>query len=286
VAGFDLVESLRSRKALVLLALYALGSLGGSAIFVRILVAIRERLEDDLGQRVPMQKLLESPGFARVAGALAGDPEVAKAIASVPPMALFYGWLAMNFVPLLVLFTSADAISGDLASGSARFSLFRTDRFSWATGKLLGQAAMMAVGVLVGAAECWALGLVMLDGMPSVDTAVWLLRISGRSIAYGFAYLGMVLCASQLTRTPIRSGGLALVIMFCASIGGGILRAEPVHARSPALFGALAKLVPNGHYLMLWHPGTVESLTAFAAVVAIGLAFFALGFWRFSTRDA
>ena len=37
VAAFDLLESLRSRKAVVLLALYGLGSIGASAIFIRIL---------------------------------------------------------------------------------------------------------------------------------------------------------------------------------------------------------------------------------------------------------
>jgi ABC-type transport system involved in multi-copper enzyme maturation permease subunit len=286
VAVFDLLESLRSRKAVVLLALYMLGSLGASAIFIRTMETIRERLEDDLGQRVGMQQLMESPGMARVAGALAGDPDVARAVVAIPPMALFYGWLAMNFVPLLVLFTSADAIAGDLQSGAVRFSLFRTDRISWATGKLIGQTSLMAVGVVAGAIACWALGVLWLDGMSAASTAYWLLRISGRTIVYSFAYLGMVMCASQLARTPIRAGGLALLFMFSCSIGGGLLKAEPIAARAPRLFGALSKLFPNGHYLGLWHPGLLASGAAMLGVVSIGLAFFALGFWRFSKRDA
>jgi ABC-type transport system involved in multi-copper enzyme maturation permease subunit len=286
VALFDLLESLRSRKAVVLLALYMLGSLGASAIFIRVLSVIRERLEDDLGQRVDMKQLMESPGMARIAGALAGDAEVAGAILAIPPMGLFYGWLAMNFVPLLVLFTSADAISGDLASGAARFSLFRTDRISWAAGKLIGQTCLMALGVLAGALACWAMGLIWLDGMPMGTTAYWLLRISGRTIVYCFAYLGMVMCASQLTRTPIRSGGLALLILFACSLLGSLLQAEPIAVQAPQLFEALSKLFPNGHHLELWHPGVFESTTAMLGLVAIGLAFFALGFWRFHQRDA
>jgi ABC-type transport system involved in multi-copper enzyme maturation permease subunit len=286
VAGFDLLESLRSRKAIVLLALYMLGSLGGSALFVRTLDAIRERLEQDLGQKIDMTQLMESPGMARIAGALAGDPDVASALVAIPPLALFYGWMATSFVPLLVLFTSADSISGDLASGAVRFSLFRTDRLSWATGKLIGQTSLMAVGVLAGALACWAIGMLWLDGMPAGDTAYWLLRISGRTIVYSFAYLGMVMCASQLARTPIRSGGLALAIMFSCSVAGGILQAPPVASKAPELFAALAKLFPNGHYLALWHPGLFESVTAMIGLVAIGLGFSALGFWRFQARDA
>ena len=286
VATFDLLESLKSRKAIVLLSLYAVGALGASGLFIRVLTAIRERLEEQVGKAVDMKQMMESPGMGRIVGALAGDAEVASAIVGIPPMALFYGWLAMNFVPLLVLFTSADAISGDLASGAVRFSLFRTDRISWALGKLIGQTSLMAVGVLVGALACWATGLLWLDDMPVAATALWLLRISGRTIVYSFAYLGMVMCASQLTRTNARAGGLALLLTFFCSVAGSVLQAEPIASQAPALFGALSKLFPGGHHLALWHPGLVESGTAMFGLVAIGLCFFALGFWRFSTRDA
>lgn len=286
VAIFDLLESLRSRKAIVLLSLYMLGALGASAIFIRVMTAIQERLEEQVGRAVDMKELMESPGMARVVGALAGDEAVANAIIGIPPMALFYGWLSMNFVPLLVLFTSSDAISGDLSSGAVRYSLFRTDRISWAVGKLIGQTCLMAVGVVVGALACWVMGLIWLDGMPVSDTAGWLLRISGRAIVYSFAYLGMVMCASQLARTPIRSGGLALLIMFVASLAGSIVQAEPIAEQAPEFFGAISKLFPNGHHLHLWHPGALQSISAMVGLVVIGLGWFALGFWRFATRDA
>jgi ABC-type transport system involved in multi-copper enzyme maturation permease subunit len=286
VAGFDLLESLRSRKAIVLLALYSVGAVGASLIFIRVLTAIQERLEAEVGQAVDMKQLMESKGMVRVMGALAGDDQIASAIVAIPPMALFYGWLAMNFVPLLVLFTSADAVSGDLASGGVRFSLFRTDRFSWATGKLIGQTCLMAVGVLAGAIACWIVGCIWLDGMPIGQTAYWLLRISGRTIVYSFAYLGMVMCASQLARTPIRSGGLALLIMFLASVAGSLVQVGAIEEQAPTFFRAVAKLFPNGHYLWLWHPGVVQYGSSILGLIVIGLAFFMLGFWRFKARDA
>jgi ABC-type transport system involved in multi-copper enzyme maturation permease subunit len=286
VATFDLLESLRSRKAMVLLLLYSMGALGASGIFIRILVAIRERLEEELGQAVDMKQLMESPGMARVVGGLTGDSDVANAIVAIPPMALFYGWIAMNFVPLLVLFTSSDAISGDLSSGAVRYSLFRTDRLSWALGKLVGQTALMALGVLVGAVVCWGTGMIWLDKMPAGATAYWLLRISGRAIVYSFAYLGMAMCASQLTRTRARAGALALVIMFLASVGGSVVQFKPIVEQAPAVFPVVAKLFPSGHHLGIWHPGIAQSVTAMLGLVVIGLAFFALGYWRFSRRDA
>jgi hypothetical protein len=286
VAIFDLLESLRSRKAIVLLLLYFLGALGASAIFIRILTAIKERLEEEVGQAVDMTQLMSNPGMERVMGALAGNTEVAKAIVQIPPMALFYGWLAMNFVPLLVLFTSSDSISGDLSSGAVRFSLFRADRLSWAAGKLIGQTCLMMVGVLVGALACWLVGWLWLDGMPLGSTAYWLLRISGRTMVYSFAYLGMVMCASELTRTGIRSAALALAIMFFNSLAGGIVQAGPIMEQAPSFFFAVSKLFPNGHYLELWHPGLFQSGTAMLGLVVIGLGYFALGFLRFARRDA
>lgn len=286
VAAFDLLESLRSRKAIVLLALYMVGAFGASGIFVRVLTAVRERLEEEIGRAVDVKQLMESPGMARVVGGLTGDAEVAKAIVAIPPMALFYGWLAMTFVPLLVLFTSSDAIAGDLSSGAVRYSLFRTDRISWALGKLIGQTALMAVGVLAGALTCWLTGWIWLDQMPVGETGLWLLRISGRATVYSFAYLGMAMCASQLTRTRARAGGLALAIMFLAWLGGSIVQFGPLVDQSPAVFGVLAKLFPSGHHLALWHPGLVQSGTAALGLIAIGLGFFALGYLRFSRRDA
>ncbi|MBK7585917.1 MAG: ABC transporter permease subunit [Myxococcales bacterium] len=286
VASFDLLESLKSRKAVVLLSLYMVGALGASGIFIRLLGIVRERLAEEVGQAIDTKMLMENPGMARLLGSLTGDAEVGRAVASIPPIAIFYGWLAMNFVPLLVLFTSADAISGDVASGAVRYSLFRTDRLSWAIGKLIGQTCLMALGVLVGALACWATGMIWLDGMPPVDSAVWLLRISGRAIIYSFAYLGMVMCASQLTRTNARAGGLALLLTFVSSLAGSIFQADLVVEQAPGLFRVLSKLVPAGHHLALWHPGLVQSGSAMFGLISIGLAFFALGFWRFSTRDA
>ncbi len=286
VAGFDLLESLRSRKAIVLLALYLLGSLGASAIFIQLVTAIQERLHEQLGRAVQMRELMQSPGMTRLVQSLTGDPEVAKAVVAIPPLAIFYGWLALHFVPLLVLFTSSDAISGDLSSGAVRFSLFRTDRISWALGKLAGQTCLMALGVLVGALGCWMMGLVWLDQMPVLSTGYFLLRVSGRAIVYSFAYLGMVMCASQMTRTNARAAGLAILIMFVSWLSATVLGAEPIEKRAPTLSTLLSGLFPGGHQLSLWAPGLLRSGGAMLALVAIGLSFFALGFWRFNARDA
>ncbi len=286
VALFELLESLRSMKALVLMLLFLLGAFVGSALFVKMLVNIQGQLTEQFGQAVDMKMLMESPGTLKLVERLVGDADVAKSVVTIPPLALFYGATALTFGPLLVLFTSSDAISSDVASGAVRFSLFRVSRIDWAAGKLLGQTLLMMVAVLLGAVGCLAAGAFWLDGMALGATAWWLLRVSGSCVVYSFAYLGVAMCASLLARTNAVARLLAVVMMFLCSVIGGLLQGPFINRRAPELFTALSKLFPNGHSLALWHPGWVERGGAMLALVAIGLGFFALGFVRFYRRDA
>ena len=52
VAGFDLYESLRSRKAIALILLYVVIAVGGTAIFASLVNKIFEQISDNLGQQL------------------------------------------------------------------------------------------------------------------------------------------------------------------------------------------------------------------------------------------
>jgi hypothetical protein len=105
-------------------------------------------------------------------------------------------------------------------------------------------------------------------------------------MVYSFAYLGMVMCASELTRTGIRAAALGLAIMFFNSLMGGIVQAGFIAEQAPQFFYAVSKLFPNGHYLELWHPRWWQSGTAMLGLIVIGLGYFGLGYLRFARRDA
>ncbi len=285
VAGFDLYESLRSRKAIALLLIYVVAALAGSALFIRALNGVMEELAQNLGKEVTAQ-LLESDEVVRVIAKLVdGDEEVARSLLSVPPLALFYGWLATNFMPLVVVLTSSDAISSEVASGSARYALFRADRLDWALGKLAGQSLLMAVGIGLGGLVAFALGAAMLDTFEAGPAFYWIVVMSGRSLFYGFAYLGVAMCASQLVRSNAAARALAILMMFVLSVSGAILHAPVVVDTAPGLVKAFRQLFPNAHSLALFHPSLSQQLPAMLALFAIGAAYFGLGFWRFSTRD-
>ena len=288
VAGFDLLESLRSRKAIALLLLYLIASLGGAAIFIHVLGELRDRIAQEAGVMGAMatQALLRSEQLVELIGDLVGDEALARSLLSIPVLALFYGWFSMTFIPLLVILTSADSIASEIATGSARYALFRTDRLSWALGKLVGQLCLMTLGVVLGAAGAYALGLILYDGFAPGQTAWWIARLAARSIVYGFAYLGVALCASQLVRTRAMARALGLLLLFAVWLAGTLLRIPSLNEWSPQLVSAVRHLFPNAHSLDLWRPALLDRGVAMGALILIGLGFFALGFVRLHRRDA
>lgn len=290
VAGFDLYESLRSRKAIALILLYVVIAVGGTAIFASIVNKIFEQLSENLGQELGpemIDKLLDSKPVLELVTKLAGNDEaLARELLTIPPLALFYGWLTTTFMPLVVVLSSADAVSSEVVSGSARFALFRVDRLGWALGKLLGQTLLMVVGIAVGALACYGIGVLALDHIAAGKTAWWLARMSFRGTFYGFAYLGIAMCASQLVRSNAAARALAIGLAFIASVLGAVFSAPALRAKAPAVIDAIHQLFPNAHSIALYRPELAGRLLGTGALVAIGLAWFSLGYWRFQGRDA
>ena len=285
VAGFDLYESLRSKKAIALLLIYTVVALGGSALFIEALNTMMEGLAERLGKEVTAELLASDELVDIIAKLVGNDKTIARELLSVPPLALFYGWLATNFMPLVVVLTSSDAISGEVASGSVRYALFRSSRLDWAIGKLLGQSLLMTVGIAIGAIAAYLLGAAMLDTFEAGSTFMWIIIMAGRSIFYGFAYLGVAMCASMLVKSNAAARAIGIFMVFALSIAGSILQAGPVEDLAPPIIKAVRQVFPNAHSLTLFHPDFVSRLPSMVALLFIGAAYFGLGFLRFSKRD-
>ncbi len=292
VAAFDLFESLRSRKVIVLLTLYLAGASAAAGLFVTLLRELENTVARSLAvgttdrPGVMTEELMRSEQLRDVLHGLVGDASLVDALISVPPLALFYGWLALTAVPILVVLTSGDAIAGDLGSGACRFALFRTDRLSWAVGKLLGQATLMGVGVLAGAFGVWVVGFGFMARFEALDTAWWLLRLGGRAWIHGFAWLGGVLAVSQLTRSTTRATGGALFLLIAVGTTGLVLQSPWAVEYAPVLSETLFQLLPRAHRLDLWRPTLAERLPGMVMLLALGVSWFALGHIRFARRDA
>ncbi len=292
VAAFDLGESLRSRKVLVFLALYVAGAVASTVIFTEVLQTIEEELAEQLlvaRTDTPgslTQAVMESPELLDVLSRLVRDRELAAALVRLPPIALLYGWVALTFGPIFVTLTSSETIAAEVASGSVRFALFRTDRAAWALGKLLGQAALLALGVTLGALAAWITGWIRLSSFAPLDTALWLARYAATSYAFAFAHLGLALGVSQLTRSVPWSRALGLLALAFVFAAHGWLSRDAVHEAAPVLAGSLRMFFPAAHRLDLWRLEASAVLSSIAILVALGVSYFALGHLRFARRDA
>ena len=292
VAAFELRDSLRSRKALVLLVLYVAGAGAGTGIFVRVLSAIEEALASTLSVAntnrpgAMTRAIFETGQFHHIVSRLVGDDHLADELVHMPPIALFYGWLAMTFVPLLVMLLASDTIASDLATGAARYALFRTDRLSWAVGKLVGQAALVAVGIAAGGVAAYVIGWIFLSAFEPLPTLAWMAQLGARAWVLSFAYVGLALGLSQLTRSTHWSRGLGLLALAALGIVGEALTSKWSHEHLPVLTSTLYVLLPRAHRLDLWRPLIWDRLPAFAMLFALGICFFAAGHARFSRRDA
>jgi ABC-type transport system involved in multi-copper enzyme maturation permease subunit len=292
VASFDLAESLRSRKVLVFLVLYAAGAVASTWIFTEVL----REVETELAQQLLVartdtpgsltQAVMESPELHGVLARLVRDDELASALVRIPPIALLYGWVALTFAPIFVTLTSSDAIASELASGSVRFALFRTDRASWALGKLFGQAALLAVGIAVGALATWITGFVRLASFAPLDTALWLVRYAGTAYCFAFAHLGLALGVSQTTRSVAWSRALGLFALAFVFGAHGWLSREAVEESYPVLSSSARMFLPGAHRLDLWRPDAGDYGPAVIVLLALGVSYFALGHVRFARRDA
>lgn len=292
VATFELRDALRSRKALVLLVLYVAGAGAGTGIFVRVLSAIETALARTLQVAATdrpgamTRALLDTREFHDIVARLIGDDQLADELVHIPPVALFYGWLAMTFVPFLVILLASDAVASDVATGTARFSLFRTSRMAWATGKLAGQAALVALGIAAGGVASYVIGWIFLSAFEPLATLVWMAQLGARAWVLAFAYVGLALGVSQLTRSTHWSRGLGLLALVGSGVAGEWLTSRWAEAHIPVISSSLVVLLPRAHELDLWRTLWWERLPACVMLIALGLCYFAAGHLRFARRDA
>lgn len=292
VASFDLFESIRSRKFLALLVLHVVGAVVATLGFVEVLREFEAVVAEQLGVAETYKpgtltdELMATPEVLDVLGGLMNDEALAQELISVPPLALFYGWMALFVLPALIVFTSSDAISTELSSGSARYALFRTQRLSWAVGKLGGQAGLLFIMTALGAVGVWVVGYSSLAGFDGPGTAWWLARLGMRAFIYGFAFLGLALGVSQMTRSVNGSRALGLIALIGIGVLGGVTMWNEAIEYAPVLLPSLQPLFPLTHKVTLWQPELSVRAPSLAMLVALGLLYFGVGHAVMVRRDA
>lgn len=290
VAANEMVDSVRSRRALVLLFLYLAGSAVACALFIHVLHRIEVRLVESIGLVASdepgrtTRTLWQSSHFRHMMGDLVGDRSLAMRLLDLPPLSIYYGWLAFTFTPMLVMLISAPRIAEEVATASVRFVLFRTSRATWCSGKLVGQAALLLGALLAGAFGAWIVGWFRMASFDLGANAWVMFGFALRAWVYALAYLGLALGVSQVTRSPVIATGIGLVAMLCLSI----LAAVADHWRGEGwwrLLDFVLLLTPRGNNLGLWHPDAAHLVPALVFLPVLGLLYFLGGYAFFTRRD-
>jgi ABC-type transport system involved in multi-copper enzyme maturation permease subunit len=290
IARNELADSVRSRRAIVVLILFVFGSLLVCNGFVSALHKIEGQLAEMLmlpKAQTPgavMDSLWQSRHFQRMVKDLLGDRDIATQLMSVHPMALIYGWLAFAFSPVLVMLTASPRIAEELGSGSIRFVMLRTSRGAWCLGKYVGQALMLILALTLSALACWCLMRFRLMGMNSLVVAQGMVIYSWKAWLYSIAYLGLALGISQTTRSQNK----AMAMGFGAWMLFAILGVASKHLAGDGwrqLWHGVNMILPYGHRLDLWRLDMVHQVEAATFLITLGVVYLFIGHAFLVRRD-
>jgi ABC-type transport system involved in multi-copper enzyme maturation permease subunit len=289
VARFELFEAIRSRLFLTAMVLYGGSATIGSYVFIKTVSAAETAARHALATNLGIPESSISPSLIRekalpMFASLIEDESIRQEVLRMPPLSIFYGYMALNIVALLVLIVSTGSIAHDVSSGAARYTLFRCDRLTWATGKLLGQEAVLAIGLLIGALLAGIVGTSLDSGFELI-TWFWLLRVSFRAWLYANAYLGIFIGVSLVSGSAMKARTSALFIWAGLGILRQVVTSESINGPL-ARVRFLAYLFPATHQQSLWSPSLAAYLPSALALLAIGGSGFALGHRVFQRRDA
>jgi len=281
IAAFDLRESLRTRRALVLVLLYLLIATSAAGIYVRVLAEITERLGAlpelaEAPHAAATMTMVKDSGYQTLLLFFAdGDAALANHLATYPVMVLLFAWVSLAVLPWFIALTSYDLIAGDLHLRTIRYAALRTSRGAYVLGKLLGQALLLTGVAGLGMLPVLVISAIYLPGFELVATLLALLSTWPVTVLCALGYLGVVALASQLCKGPGAARALAL----------GLLLVVWVFSLLPAPWDWLRFLSPWYWEMGLFHPAPGQRLLAIGACLGLCAGYTALGFLRFRRRD-
>lgn len=288
IAGFDLRESLRTRRALVLALLYLLVSAATSYGYVQVIRIAEEAAQEMLAQAggagdpavaAAGVDFMQDQGYRGLLYVFAGgDGDLVGHLATYPPMVLVFAYLSLGFLPWLIALTSYDMIAGELHLRTVRFIALRTTRGAFVVGKLLSQLALVAAIAALATVPVLVFGAAYLRSFDLGKNFLALVQTWPILALFAFAILGPVALASQLVKGPGAARALAILLLFGQWIVSAVAMA--IDDMRPFSF-----LTPFHYKTWFFYPGLVDKLLAAAVCVAMCAGYTWLGFQIFRRRD-
>ncbi|MDB4997479.1 MAG: hypothetical protein JWM74_4911 [Myxococcaceae bacterium] len=201
IAAREIRKNIRSAKGLVMVIISMLGGVA-TALLLQKLRAMDEAQISPEQLHALQQAMLEKKY---------GDLEMAKYLASAPPVLLALLLATVWLNPGLVAVMGFDGISGELQHRSVRYWTVRSRRVSYFAGKFLGLWAVISIVTFVMHALIW--GLTMWNnkgGMPPADTLLWGIRFWAVTLPISAAWCGIATLIGSQFRAPM----IALLVTF------------------------------------------------------------------------
>lgn len=290
IARHELADSIRSRRVAVSLVLYLAGAVLACSGFIEVVHRLEQQLSEALllsrshAPGAVMDSVWESRQFREMVVHLVGDRTIAQEFFHVPLVALFYGWLAFVFTPMLVMLSASGRIAEEVSTGSARFVLVRARRATWCLGKFAGQAVEVIVPLMLSAIGAWCVARFRLPTLDSGEALRVMIVYAWKVWLYALPFVGLALGISQTTRSPY----LAMTVGFVAWIALAILWRVALYFVGDGLrqtWQLVLILVPMGHRLDLWRADPTHVVTAGAFLVSLAFAYLSAGYAILRRKD-
>ncbi len=282
ITRHELVVAARTRRAIVVTAMYLGSAVLGGLAFVLAVRFIEHEVLARLSTQAPGDgttpdlALLSEPAYQKLAAFFAGvEPtQVAEAFrtAVIVP---FFLWGSLIFLPFLIVFSCFDVMAGDLQSRAILYTTLRARRVEILLGKLLAQLALFLGVSVLGAAALTLIATLALQSFNLVAALPALARMLLLLAPYGLAYLALTIFASTWARQPFSALLLAIGIMVALRVVSWL---DAIPAESSLALLKYAKwLSPSSYQQGLWLDdiwGPLSSSLAYTlfAAVFVGLA--------------
>ena len=291
VALFELVAAVRTRRAIVLVALYLAWSLLGMSGAITALGKMEDRLAEILQVEkvegksgVVSAALWKSKPFQQLVRSVVGDSLIYDDIVGKHPAELIYAWIVFLSVPLLTVLVATRRVAEEVKSGAAKYMLLRVTRLEWTLGKYLGIALLMLVGLLIGAVAAWIVAAFRLSGadIPALLPAmiVW----SVKAWFLSLAWLGLALGVSHLFKSGAKADAVAILLMIAFSVVPAILKGFGSAWLGGKLL-VLVRLFPSSVDAALWRSSFLPVAASATWLVMLGLLYLSVGHAVFARRD-
>ena len=291
VALFELAAAVRTRRAIVLVALYLAWSLLGMSAAITALGKMEDRLAEILQVEkvegksgVVSAALWKAKPFQQLVRSVVDDSLIYDDIVGKHPAELIYAWIVFLAVPLLTVLVATRRVAEEVKSGAAKYMLLRVTRLEWTLGKYLGIALMMLAGLLVGAIAAWIVAAFRLSGadIPALLPAmiVW----SVKAWFLSLAWLGLALGVSHLFKSGAKADAVAILLMIAFSVVPAILK-DFGSAWLGGKLLVLVRLFPSSVDAALWRSSFLPVAASAIWLVMLGLLYLSVGHAVFARRD-